>query len=155
MAKKEDLIEVKIREIGEKEVADFLKNLRPNIRSRLDAALASLLGISTQWGRVEIDHCNGRNSVLVDAVREIALKEVRGIISQKGKINSFTPLIEKCLESEIKSQIAWFVKKEVEEQIKPVIEQMVAERLPGKVREAIQIVLTAKGKQNEKDEMPF
>ncbi len=150
-----DLLETQIQEIGEREVAKFLKDLRPTIRARLDAALSSLLGISNSWGRPEIDHCNGRNSVITKAVEQIALQEVRQLISKKGKIESYLPFAEKCLEEEIKGSIQYAIEKEVEEQIRPLIRQTIAERLPAKVKEVVRIVLKAKPEKGADEELPI
>lgn len=156
MKKHTDLIEEQIRETGQEEVERFLKNLRPTIRTVLESALISLLGFEKRYGDISIDHCNGRASVLNDAIRDIALKDIKSLVSSKLKLSAYLPLIEQTLDKEIKSQLGYIIRREVEEQIKPEIKRLVAEKLPDKVREAMKIVVDqnkAKGKTD--NDMPF
>jgi len=63
------------------EVKNYIKNIRPQIKKYLESAVLSIIGLEKRCGgdKYEIDHCNGRSSVLIDAFREIALDEAKKI----------------------------------------------------------------------------
>lgn len=78
-------IEVAVRANVEK----FVSTLDQRIENALNSALLSLLGIENRYaGRYEIDHCNGRNSVFIDVLRDKAKAQVEALITKIG------PLVE-------------------------------------------------------------
>ena len=103
-----------LKEIIEQECAKHVKGVRSQIRKMLEDSTLSLLGLSTGWsgGKKEIDHCNGRNSVLIDAFRECALEEAKKIArnykptpeSIVGFVTTFQNEFNSALRSEIKKQ---------------------------------------------------
>lgn len=63
-------------------VTEKIKNYRTEVSKQIDEALLSIIGLESKgWngGKFEIDHCNGRNSVLIDAFRNIAKAEAEKI----------------------------------------------------------------------------
>jgi hypothetical protein len=69
----------KIQKKLEEEAAKYLGDVDKVIRRALESATLSLMGLEARGGRNEIDHCNGRNSVLIDAFRQKALGEAKRI----------------------------------------------------------------------------
>lgn len=64
----------------QQEAVAYIKDARNHIRKNLESATLSLLGLGRDYqGRSEIDHCNGRNSVLIDAFRKVAIEEATKI----------------------------------------------------------------------------
>jgi hypothetical protein len=62
-----------------KEVKRELQKAPNTIREMIRGSLLSLLGLERRGSDIEIDHCNGRNSVLIDAFRNTAIKEAEKI----------------------------------------------------------------------------
>lgn len=73
-----------LRQIIEEEAAGLVTNARQRIRESISKAANSLIGLSGGFGgnRAEIDHCNGRSSVLIDAFRKCAQEEAEKIATQ-------------------------------------------------------------------------
>lgn len=69
--------------IIEKECKIHIKDARIRIRKALEEASLSLMGLTSDYHNsghmYQVDHCNGRNSVLIDAFREVALEEAKKI----------------------------------------------------------------------------
>jgi hypothetical protein len=66
-----------VAKIVKAEATTWLREIKSNIKNKLEYALLSLLGLEKNGYR--IDHCNGRNSVLIDILREEAKEEIRKI----------------------------------------------------------------------------
>lgn len=69
MLKPEDL--VKIAELADTEIATYIEELPGNIRRMLNTAMYSMLGLKEEWGgKLEIDRCNGRQTVITKLIDE-------------------------------------------------------------------------------------
>ena len=63
-------------------VTDKIKDYRKEVNNQINSALLSIIGLEKRGNNsttFEIDHCNGRNSVLIDAFRNIAKDEAEKI----------------------------------------------------------------------------
>ena len=59
-------------------IAKEIKDFRGNVEKYMKSAALSLIGLEQKsWGNnsMEIDHCNGRNSVIIDVFRNLAKGE--------------------------------------------------------------------------------
>lgn len=75
MLKPEDL--VRISEIADAEVAAYIRELPGNIRGMLNAAMYSVLGLRNEYGgKLEVDRCNGRQTVITKLLDEKCKKAV-------------------------------------------------------------------------------
>lgn len=82
------------------EAAKYLKDVRTTIRSALELSTLSLLGIEKRHGNsYEIDHCNGRASVLIDAFRAVAIEEAKKIaknyVPSSAEVVGFASMFQK------------------------------------------------------------
>lgn len=71
------------RQIDEKTEASLqeaLKDLDSRIHSiveqRISKIVAATLGLEDRWGRVEVDHCNGRQTAVANAIGEMAMAQI-------------------------------------------------------------------------------
>lgn len=78
-------IHEKIKNKIETNAKKYLENIDQLIDRSIEDAILSLIGLErSSFGssRYEIDHCNGRNSVLIDAFRNKAIKQAEKLASQ-------------------------------------------------------------------------
>lgn len=69
MLKSEDL--AKIAELADAEIATYIEELPGNIRRMLNTAMYSMLGLKEEWGgKLEIDRCNGRQTIITKLIDE-------------------------------------------------------------------------------------
>jgi hypothetical protein len=94
----------------EKTTKEEMKNARSNIKKYLEGALLSLLGLEKKYNNeFEIDHCNGRNSVLIDAFRELAVNEARKIASEYKPKKEELQVFKSTFERELKNQFSYVI----------------------------------------------
>jgi hypothetical protein len=74
-------VAAEIRKSITTEAEKIIPTIPSMVHRYIEAALLSLLGLENRSfsQRMEIDHCNGRNSVLIDAFRKIAIGEAEKI----------------------------------------------------------------------------
>jgi len=72
----------KIEEIIDKTVAEFIKELPNLINRNLQQIVFKALGFSDSWGRLEVDHCNGREPFIAAYISEKAKQVCKDAISQ-------------------------------------------------------------------------
>ena len=77
-----------VEEATRKSVGEFIKGLPQLIKQRLEASVAGVLGFSEGWGKWDVDHCNGRTSVVSNYVaeraRDIVHKVAESVITEKA-----------------------------------------------------------------------
>lgn len=105
------------------EAAAFLKDARTHIRKNIEQATLSLLGLEKRGlNNVEIDHCNGRNSALIDAFRNVATEEATKIATNYrpdpseivGYANTFRQEMRRHLTEQLRAAAIAQAKKEAE-----------------------------------------
>lgn len=105
------------------EAATYLKDARTHIRKNIEQATLSLLGLEKRgWDAMEIDHCNGRNSVLIDAFRNVAIEEATKIATNYrpdpaeivGYANTFRQEMRRHLTEQLRAAAIAQAKKEAE-----------------------------------------
>ena len=124
-------IEIKFKDINEQiekvalNQADlFLKGLDEKIKRALDSALYSLLGLENRYnGQMEIDHCNGRNSVFIDLIRDKAKKEVEALISRMDIKKEDVLMVREAFNKEYQKQLRYQIEYYAKEIAKKHIEE--------------------------------
>lgn len=95
----------------EKQARAELKNARVNVKKYLEGAILSLLGLEKKYNNdYEIDHCNGRNGVLIDAFRELAITEARKIAAGYKPTKEELNIFEEAFRKELKSQFYYAIR---------------------------------------------
>ena len=79
-----------VEEATRESVGAFIKGLPQLINQRLESSVAKVLGFSDTWGNTkdwDVDHCNGRTSVVSNYVseraRDIVHKVAESVITEK------------------------------------------------------------------------
>jgi hypothetical protein len=91
-------------------VTEKIKNYRGEVSKQIDDALLSIIGLEQRgWngGKYEIDHCNGRNSVLIDAFRNIAKVEAEKIARSYKPTKEDLAGFQEAFAKEYRSQIMY------------------------------------------------
>lgn len=94
------------------ETEKSLEDMPQKIHTYVEDAVLSLIGISrSTWGgsHPEIDHCNGRNSVLIDAFRNLAQAEAEKIASSYRMSKEDISLFEQTFKNEFKNQFRYAI----------------------------------------------
>lgn len=116
-----------IKKMINEEAKDFLDRARINVKSKLDGALLSLLGLEKRGSDYEIDHCNNRNSVLIDCFRKMAEDEAKKIASSYKPSREDVIDFKLALEREFKSQMRYAIQEEAKRRAKEESEKLVSE----------------------------
>lgn len=74
----------KIKKLIEEKAAKHLEDIERTIDRTIESAVLSLIGLEKNGhrGGYEIDHCNSRNSVLIDAFRNRAIDQASKLAKQ-------------------------------------------------------------------------
>jgi len=92
-----------------------INSIDSTVENMVTRAIGSLLGISNSWGRAEIDHCNGRSSILTSIIEEKARRQVEKIVSTfKFDENDKEVLLafQKEYKEQLKRRISWHAENE-------------------------------------------
>ena len=123
MSKKE-----KLQKIIEEECAFQIKDARKRIRGLLEKATLSLMGLESNGSRVEIDHCNSRNSVLIDAFRECAIEEAqkvaKGFSPDTATIVSATSTFNREFSRQFNKEIIDLARKRAKSEAETIINSL-------------------------------
>mgnify|MGYP001607151941 CR=1 FL=1 len=113
-------------------VSKEVKNVRQNLNKYIQNALLSIVGLETKYnGDMEIDHCNGRNSLLIDAFRNLAQDEAKKIaktykLSDEEK-STFTQAFKREISSQMGYALRDVARTFVEERAKVLLKEMETE----------------------------
>lgn len=131
----------KIESIVNEEINAFIRNARPQIKKILESSLLSLMGLEKNYqSNYEIDHCNGRNSVLIDAFRSLAVEEAKKMAKSYQPTKEDVLGFKTAFEREYKNQVSYVIrdaatnraKKDVDSYISEIkidIEKMIEEKI--------------------------
>jgi hypothetical protein len=127
-----------IEQEAKKEIADYLKNIRYNIRKKLEAATTSLLGLEHRYGdRYEIDHCNGRNSVFIDVLRDMAKDEAIKLTKHIKLPKADSELIQQAFVKELKDQLRYEMRNLATTKAKAMAQELINNVLPEDIKELL------------------
>lgn len=105
-------INKKIREQIEKKAAEKLLGMDSFVDRALENSILSLIGLEKgHRGEYEIDHCNGRNSVLIDAFRDRAEGHAKKLASSLKLDANEMKAYRLAFRNEYSSQIHRAIKK--------------------------------------------
>jgi len=100
------------REEMKKEVALQIKNIPSEVKRMINGALLSILGLEHRYSdKYEIDHCNGRNSILIDTIRNMAQKEAESLVKKTNYKPSDLALFQNAFKKEYESHLNYELKK--------------------------------------------
>ena len=109
----------KLQKILEQEAEKFIKESKNRIPKILENATLSLLGLEKNYqGNYEIDHCNGRNSVLIDAFKRLATTEAEKIAKSYRPSATDIAGFVAAFEREYKSQMNYIIRDLARERAK-------------------------------------
>ena len=92
-------------------VTEKIKTYRADVNSQIEDALLSIIGLEKRHNSsMEIDHCNGRNSVLIDAFRNIAKDEAEKIARNFKPSKEDFAGFKEAFASEYRSQIRYSIR---------------------------------------------
>jgi hypothetical protein len=100
---KEDL-----EELTQKE----LRNIRQKIKMYIENATLSLIGLEKRGSDYEIDHCNGRSSVLTEAFKTIAREEATKIAKTYKPTKEDITGFQEAFKKELKNQMSYALRDE-------------------------------------------
>jgi hypothetical protein len=116
------LIEVSVAKV----VREKVDNLDRIVDDLVKQAICSLLGIEYRWGgRAEIDHCNGRNSILTKVIEERAKEQVEKIV-KSFKIDANDKYVESAFKKEYHQQLQNQLKYYAEGTAKSMAEKVIS-----------------------------
>jgi len=100
-----------IQKLLEAEATKFIEESTKKIPKILEDATLSLLWLERDFHRwYEIDHCNWRNSVLIDAFRRIAQKEAEKIASTYKPSKEDIASFQEAFAKEYKIQMSYCIR---------------------------------------------
>lgn len=105
-------INIRTKEIYKEE----LKNLESNIRNMLEKAILSILGLERDGFRkfqYSVDHCNNRNSMLIDKIRETGKEFATKIISEISLSEEDLVSIKKACKEDLMRNIRDLLREEI------------------------------------------
>ena len=111
----------------DEQAGNFVINLKNTIHSRLDAAAAEALGFSRGYnGKWEIDHCNGRGSIITNIISNkvinLAQKTFDEIFTEE-KLREIIERVEKEITKEMENGIKAQLTRDMERYMKEKLEK--------------------------------
>lgn len=111
------------KKIIEEEAKIYSVNYRDLVKKNIEQATLSLLGLEKRSHSIEIDHCNSRNSVLIDAFRDQAIDEARKIAKDYKASKEDLKIYRASFRREVSSNIS----REIRELARVKAKEVVAE----------------------------
>lgn len=139
-------VESKLKNVIEQEAKTYIANAREQIRKALESATLSLLGLERSTHRgYEIDHCNGRNSVLIDAFRAVALEEATKIAMNYKPSDEDLVGYRAAFEKEMRERMRWALQDLARAKAKMIADE-VTETVKLNVKQAVESVFSEENK---------
>lgn len=119
--KKVDILEeIKFDELVKTEILDAKRNIKKYIQG----ALLSIIGLeSRSSGDYEIDHCNNRSSVIIDAFRSMAKDEAEKIASNYKPTKDELKVFESAFKREVSRQLSYELTNVAKEKARQLAEE--------------------------------
>lgn len=115
MENKKPNIQQVVRERATRAIDEYLKGLDDRIKTMMTQSLCSLLGLSySSYGRTEIDHCNGRNSILEEVIKTKAKDEVERLMKGFSFADMDKSLVLDAFRKEFKNHMDYAIKRQAE-----------------------------------------
>lgn len=114
------------RQLLEAEVIKYVSDIKPKMKDILQKSVLSLIGLEKRYSNdYEIDHCNGRNSVLIDAFRQIAIDEAKKLASSYKPTKEDIVNFKSAMEKEYKSQMSYAIRDNIASKVKKDMESLI------------------------------
>lgn len=116
-----------LKDVLDQEADKFIKNSKQRVPEILESALLSLLGLEKRYdNKYEIDHCNNRNSVLIDAFKRLATKEAEKLAKsyKPSKADEANFLV--AFEKEYRNQMSYVIRDMARDKVKADVENAVS-----------------------------
>jgi hypothetical protein len=81
--------------IGHLSVEDIITETVRDMKNDMADILSKMMGFNNSWGRWEVDHCNGRHSVVADTVNDQARAAVKNWITENLTKDMVSKLLDK------------------------------------------------------------
>ena len=108
MEKNELQFKKEIKDQISKSAKSWFDNIDGAIKQKLESALLSLLGLENgHSGHYEIDHCNGRNSVFLDILRDKAKVQAEKLVEKVKLLDADIDLYKDAFKREFKQQMSY------------------------------------------------
>ena len=102
----------------EKEIEKYIKEVKPKINSIMESSVLSLIGLEKRYGEnYEIDHCNSRNSVLIDAFKSIAVNEAKRLASTYKPTKEDVINFKEAFKKEYKNQMNYVLRDKAKKKV--------------------------------------
>lgn len=132
-----------------------MRKVKANVSTYLEKSILSLMGIERKYSNgYEIDHCNGRNSVLIDAFRELAIEEARKIASAYKPTKEELSVFEEAFKKELKRQFEYALRKSAEAKANQLVAE-ISERVTIDTKEILVEYFGELPPEKEEDEDYF
>lgn len=112
-------IDEKAREILERRLLTIEQDVNKYIDSQLRRIVSCALGLDDRWGRVEVDHCNGRATEIANRLGQRAMTVI------ESKFNEWANSLETDTVALENAKIA--MKKEYDEQLRDKLRTRIRE----------------------------
>ena len=89
-----------------------LKQIRCKIKHYIESATLSLIGLEKRGNDYEIDHCNGRSSILTEAFKSIASEEAKKIAKSYKPTKDDIGGFQESFKKELKNQMTYIIRDE-------------------------------------------
>jgi len=117
------------KELLQAEVVKYVSEIKPKMKDILQNSVLSLIGLEKSYPNgYEIDHCNGRNSVLIDAFRQIAIDEAKKLANSYKPTEEDIVNFKSAMEREYKNQLNYairdIIKLKVQKDVQCLVDDM-------------------------------
>lgn len=107
------------------------------VDKRIDNILAAALGFSDSWGRLEVDHCNGRKTAIADEIGRFAMDRVKAsvdswiaTVADEGKLpKGWKQAMKKEYEERLSYKLSEAVRRHADEFAASQAEQLLTQAL--------------------------
>lgn len=109
-------------------VAKFIKNLPHMLKGRMEAATARMIGMEDRYGGSwEVDHCNGRQSLVSNYINDQIKQNLGALVGQIGGSFKLTEDQENAIKRDYERSMISRIRREVLDQIDKHAKTLVAE----------------------------
>jgi len=86
-----------------KALREVLKEIPNQVKRGMSGTVARALGFENRWGGWEVDHCNGRMSVVSELISSAAQTKVREAVMEASKEFTISKTLKKAIMSDMKN----------------------------------------------------
>ena len=111
-----------------KKVAKSFKDIDSKVDKMVELSICSVLGLNIHgYNGYEIDHCNGRSSILTRVLEDRARKQVEKIVNNFKSKEEEIPLVKKAFEEEFSKELLRTIKYRAQELAEKISRDIIEE----------------------------